>query len=113
MSNVERSMNPHITQASRDIVRRYRSCGFFGGAAVGAVIGVLVSGPNFHEWAAAQSLAVIAGFTVTLSLIGYFFLAQMFGASTSGGTENNEEEEERGPRREATGGGVENGNDGD
>jgi hypothetical protein len=107
-------MNPHSTQAPRDIVRRYRSYGLFGGAAVGAVVGVLVSGPNFHDWAAAQSLAVIAGFAVGSALIGYLFLAQVFGVSTGVDAWDNEHEEEHGPaRREAAGVGAEDGNDGD
>ncbi|WP_141514147.1 hypothetical protein [Ramlibacter sp. WS9] len=107
-------MNPHSTQSSKDILRRYRSYGLFGGAAVGAVVGVLVSGPNFREWAATQSLAVIAGFMVGIALIGYFFLAQVFGASTGGDALNNDREEEHGRARgEATGVGTENGNDGD
>jgi hypothetical protein len=107
-------MNQHSTQAPRDIVRRYRSYGLFGGAALGAVVGVLVSGPHLHEWAAAQSLAVIAAFTVGIAFVGYFFLAQVIGASTGVGAWNDEQEEERDPARsEAIGISAENGNDGD
>ena len=107
-------MNQHSTHTPRDTGRRYRSYGLFGGAALGVVVGVLVSGPNLHEWAAAQSLAVIAGFTVGIAFIGYFFLAQVIGASSGVGAWNDEQEEERDPARsEATGISAENGNDGD
>ena len=106
-------MNLHSTQASKDILRRYRSYGLFGGAAVGAVVGILVSGPNFHEWAAAQSLSVIAGFTLGSALIGHFFLAPVLGASSGAEGGDNEQEEEHGsPRREATSIDAGNGNDG-
>ena len=110
-------MSPLSTPASKDIVRRYRGYGLFGGVTVGAVVGVLVSGPNFTEWGAAQSLAVIGGFTVTSALIGYFFLAQLYGASAGAGVwydGQEEEEEENAPaRRETTGIGSGGGHDGD
>ena len=77
-------------------------------------MGVLVSGPNFHEWAAAQSLAVIVGFTVGSAVIGYFFLALVFGASAGVATGGDEQEDERDPdKRETTGVAVESADDGD
>lgn len=107
-------MNPHSTQAPRDIVRRYRSYGLFGGAAVGAVAGVLLSGPNFHVWAAAQSLSVIVGFAVGGALIGHFFLTLLFGAATGADALNEVQEEEHEPARgETTVISAGNGNDGD
>jgi hypothetical protein len=107
-------MNQHPALAPKDIVRRYRSRGLFGGAAVGAVVGLLVSGPNFHEWAAAQSLAVIVAFAVGSAAIGYFFLALLFGASTSAGSSNDEQDEEHDrPKMETTDISAGNGNDGD
>lgn len=103
-------MNQHNTHAAKDIIRRYRSYGLFGGAAVGALVGVLVSGPNFHEWATAQSLAVIAGCAAGSAFMGYFFLALVFGASTGVGALNDDQEEEHSPGMSIS---AENGNDGD
>jgi hypothetical protein len=107
-------MNQHSTHVAKDIVRRYRRYGLFGGAAVGALVGVLVSGPNFHEWATAQSLAVIAGCATGSALIGYFFLALVIGSSTGVGALDDDQEEVHGPVvRETTGIGAESGGDGD
>ena len=61
---------------------------------MGAVAGLLVSGPNFHEWAATQSLAVVLGFTLVIALIGHFFLALVLGAFTGVSTLSDEQEEE-------------------
>lgn len=81
---------------------------------MGAIAGVLVSGPNFHVWAAAQSLAVIVGFTVGSALIGHFFLALVFGAFVGGGAWNDEQEVEHDPaKRETTGISAGNGDDSD
>jgi len=75
-------MNQLSTQARGCTPHRYRRYGLVGGAALGVVAGLLVSGPNFHEWAATQSLAVALGFTLVIALIGHFFLALVLGAST-------------------------------
>ena len=61
---------------------------------VGAVAGLLGSGPNFHEWAATQSIAVVLGFTFLIALIGHFFLALVLGAFTGVSTLSDEQEEE-------------------
>lgn len=61
---------------------------------MGAVAGLLVSGPNFHEWAATQSIAVVLGFTLVIALIGHFFLALVLGAFTGVSTLSDEQEEE-------------------
>ena len=107
-------MSQHSTHTVKDNVRRYWSCGLFGGAAVGTSVGVLVSGPNFHKWETTQSLAVIAGCAACSALIGYFFLALVFGALTGVGALNDDEEEEHGPVvRDTTAIGAERGSDGD
>jgi hypothetical protein len=69
---------------------------------------------DLHEWETTQSLAVIAGCAACSALIGYFFLALVFGASTGVGTLNDDQEEEHGPVvRDTTGIGAERGSDGD
>jgi len=94
-------MNKRNTQGLSGTVRPYKSYGLLGGAALGAVFGVLVSGPHFSEWAAAQSLAVIVGFTALSAFIGYYFLALVLGASVNGafGDPEHEEDEAPGPAR--------------
>lgn len=107
-------MNQLGTQARGDTTHRYRRYGLFGGAAVGAVAGRLVSGPNFHEWAATQALAVVLGFTLVIALIGHFFLALVLGASTGVCALSDEQEEENDPvKRETPGISAGDGNDGD
>lgn len=107
-------MNQLNTQARGDTAHRYRRYGLFGGAAVGTVAGVLVNGPNFHVWAATQSLAVILGFTVVIALSGNFFFALVLGASTGVSALSDEQEEENDSvKRETTGISAGNGNDGD
>jgi len=107
-------MNQLSTQASGDTAHRYRRYGLFGGAAVGAVAGILVSGPNFHEWAATQSLAVVLGFTLVIALIGHFFLALVLGAFTGVSALSDEPEEENDPvKRETPGISAGSSDDGD
>ena len=107
-------MNNQTTQARVDIVRRYRHYGLWGGATLGAIVGFLVSGPHFHEWATAQSLAVIVGFTAGIAMIGYLFLTLVLGASAGAGTEGDGHEYGRDSEKtETTGIAVESANDGD
>ncbi len=87
-------MSQPSTQARGDTAHQYRRYGLFGGAVVGAVAGLLGSGPNFHEWAATQSIAVVLGFTLLIALIGHFFLALVLGAFTGVSTLSDEQEEE-------------------
>src|SRR5258706_1893801 len=53
------------------IVNRYKSIGLFGGLFLGAVVGIMVAGPHFHEWSAARSMLTIFGSLALGGLIGY------------------------------------------
>ena len=73
------------------VLRRFESHGFWIGLGLGAVVGVLVSGPNFHEWAAQTISLVMLTCTVGGGVVGYFAgtvaaasLAQGPGGGTGG-----------------------------
>jgi hypothetical protein len=99
------------SQESKETIHRFRRYGLFGGAALGVLVGVLVSGPHFAEWAAAQSLAVIGGFMGGTALFGYLLLPQLSGALAGDGHAGSEQDE-RTPARSG-GAGPEIGNSGD
>lgn len=77
-------MNVLSSRKPASAIGRYRACGLFGGATLGSVIGVLVSGPNFFVWSPAQSVGVIAGMAAGLAAIGYFFVGLVVGGFTGG-----------------------------
>lgn len=79
-------MESPSTQASNSAVGRYRSYGLFGGAALGGVSGVLVSGPNFFVWSVAQSVGAIVGLAAAVALIGWLFAGLVVGGLVAGGT---------------------------
>ena len=64
-------MSVRSSQAPKNTIDKYQTYGLFGGAALGGVVGVLVSGPNFFVWTPAQSIGVIAGFAIAAAAIGY------------------------------------------
>ena len=62
--------------SSRDanaIVNRYKLIGLFGGLFLGGIVGIMVAGPHFHDWPAAQS-----------GLIGYVAGEIALGSQASG-----------------------------
>ena len=64
----------NLDTAPRDVsavIARYKSIGFFGGLFLGAIVGVMVTGPNFGEWSWVRSLVTIAGSTAVGGLAGY------------------------------------------
>lgn len=77
-------MNVRNPQASENATGRYKSYGLFGGAAFGGFAGILVSGPNFYVWPVAQSVGVIAGLAVGMSMIGYLFFGLVIGGFAGG-----------------------------
>jgi len=75
------------TRPARDtqagpVVRRYETYGLVGGLAIGALLGVLYSGPNFHAWPAAISLLIVFGSAAIGGVVG--FLAIWIGAGSTG-----------------------------
>lgn len=67
-------MSVRSSQAPSNTISRFRTYGLFGGAALGGVVGVLVSGPNFFVWSPAQSIGIIAGLAIGAATIGYLFV---------------------------------------
>jgi hypothetical protein len=54
------------------------------GLTIGLVVGVIISGPNFHDWSPVTSFLVIAACTIGGAVIGYF--AGAIGASSTAGS---------------------------
>ena len=53
------------------IIERYRTIGVVGGLFLGAIVGVMVAGPNFREWSWVRSLTTIGGSTIVGVVAGY------------------------------------------
>lgn len=67
-------MKNSIDTSPRDvsaIEARYRAIGLFGGLFIGAMVGVMVAGPNFREWSGLRSLATILGAFGVGGVLGY------------------------------------------
>lgn len=64
---------------------RYARYGIGAGAAIGALTGVLVAGPNFYSWAPSQSSLVVMGSGVCGAVLGRLAITLIL-AFTSGGT---------------------------
>jgi hypothetical protein len=77
-------MKLRSSQAPANTIGRYKTYGLFGGAALGSVVGVLVSGPNFFVWSPAQSVGVIVGLAVGVGVIGYLFIGLVVGGFAGG-----------------------------
>lgn len=54
------------------LLRRYRERGLWGGLALGAIGGAMVSGPHVHDWPLTASGAVVLGISTGLGLLGWF-----------------------------------------
>ena len=67
-------MSVPSSQAPTKTIGRFRTYGLFGGAALGGVVGVLVSGSNFFVWSPAKSIGVIAGLAIGAAAIGYLLV---------------------------------------
>ena len=83
-------MNLRNSPAPANAIGRYKTYGLFGGAALGSVVGVLVSGPNFFVWSPAQSVGVIVGLAVGMAVIGYLFIGLVVGGFAGGGAAEGE-----------------------
>ncbi|MES2943378.1 MAG: hypothetical protein V4772_10960 [Pseudomonadota bacterium] len=65
------------------VLRKYREYGLFGGFVLGTLVGILSSGPHFHEWSVGQSLAVVCASAVGIALLGCLGLPMVMGAMAS------------------------------
>ena len=67
-------MDAHAKTESygQSVLRRFESHGLWIGLGLGLLTGVLVSGPNFREWAAQTSFWVTFACTLGGGVIGYF-----------------------------------------
>lgn len=74
---------PEAGTAGGAVLRRFESYGFWIGLGLGLLAGVLLSGPNFQEWAWGTSLLVTATCMIGGGIIGA--LAAPIGAGSTGG----------------------------
>lgn len=61
-------------------LRRYQGYGLLGGATLGLIVGVMLSGPWFYEWPVVALLAVMSTCAATGALAGWLFLPLILGA---------------------------------
>ena len=54
------------------VIARYKAIGLFGGLFLGAIVGVMIIGPNLRDWWWARSLATFLGAASLGSIAGYF-----------------------------------------
>ena len=74
-----------VREASKQpVLRRYEGYGLLGGLGLGLLVGVLISGPHFHEWPAMMSLAVIFGGAAIGAAIGRLAVGIAVGSLASG-----------------------------
>ena len=81
----------HASAASR-ILRKYAELGALGGLGLGAVAGILASGPYFHEWELSQSLSVIVSAAAVGSGVGWLAIRLILGSLLGGAAESSGEE---------------------
>jgi hypothetical protein len=55
----------------RTVVKKYEGYGLIAGVGVGLLLGVMYSGPHFHDWPAGASLLAIFGSGVAGAVVGY------------------------------------------
>lgn len=105
-------MNFRNSQAT-GAISRCKAYGLFGGAALGSIVGVIVSGPNFFVWSPFQSVGVIAGLAAGMAMIGYLFIGLVVGGFAGGGASDGEEVMSGSVDGGIAGGGADGGGGGD
>jgi len=71
-------------QVDKFVVKKYESYGLIAGLGLGSLAGTMVSGPNFHDWSAIVSLAVILGGGAAGAAIGYLAVSIAYGSTIAG-----------------------------
>ena len=71
-------------QVDKPVVNRYEGYGLIAGLGLGSLIGVMVSGPHFHDWPAIVSLVVILGGGAVGAAIGYLAVSIAYGSTAAG-----------------------------
>jgi hypothetical protein len=60
-----------MSHSPRQVLSRFESYGLWGGLGLGLLVGVLASGPNFHDRTIGTSLLVIAVGAIVGAVIGF------------------------------------------
>ena len=58
----------------------------FGGAIVGVIVGLMVSGPKFHSWPIGEIFKVVFGCTAIGAFVGCMFVPLLAGSLAKGNT---------------------------
>ena len=79
-------MNLHLQPEThgQSVRRRFEGYGFWIGLGLGALIGFLISGPNFHDWTVGKTIGVIVAFTIGGAVAGYFAGPSAIASETRG-----------------------------
>ena len=78
------SIEPSREAVGRQVLRKYKTRGLYGGLGLGLFVGILLSGPHFDEWSAGLSLAVICGSSLSCAVMGWLFASAVSGSVGSG-----------------------------
>jgi hypothetical protein len=72
-ATLERKMTPDpgIETHGQSVLRRFESYGFWLGLGLGLLVGILICGPNFHDWEPRTSFWVIFSCAVGGAIIGF------------------------------------------
>lgn len=68
----------------KQVVKRYETYGFVGGAGFGVFTGIVVAGPHFHEWNAITIWLVIVVTTIFLGILGNIVVVMAYSSAVSG-----------------------------
>lgn len=85
-------MSPTQISTVHRTLRTYAQFGAMGGLGLGAIAGIVASGPHFHEWEASQSLTVIAVAAATGAGVGWMAIRLVVGSLLGGAVESSGDE---------------------
>lgn len=73
-------------------LRLFESNRFWGGAALGGLIGAMAAGPHLNQWSFLASMGTILGCAAAVGLSGYWILA-LFAGPIAGGAGYRDDDE--------------------
>ena len=71
-------------ESAHPVVKKYEGYGLVAGVGVGLLLGVMYSGPHFHDWPAGASLLAILGSGAAGAIVGYLAVAIAVGSTARG-----------------------------
>lgn len=73
-----------LDSTSHRVVSTYENNGLLYGTLLGALVGVLIAGPHFSDWAIQKILAAIAVSSAVIGVTGHFAIWITYGAISGG-----------------------------